>query len=159
VIDDALILSLAARVRELEAIQANLAERLAKATTVAGIIAQADRGGPAAPMPAVRVSHRRDRHGLHVVKGGAAAAAAWTLKGTFGVVKAHKLGTAIGVAVAAVIIACLPQTSAFNTVYVRPIPATVPTAPPAPVAHHVRHGRRHRPPARANMPRHAPSGG
>jgi hypothetical protein len=128
-----------------------MAQRLAQATSVAAIIARAD-GGVPAPRAGAPVSHRqqRDRHGLHAVKAPAVAALLWTAKGTFGVVKAHKISAALGMTVAALVLAAIPALPIRPAVYVRPAPA------PSVVVHH-HHGRRGpRAPRTSSMPRHTP---
>jgi hypothetical protein len=155
VIDDALVLSLAARVRELEAIQADMARRLAQATSVAGIIARAD--GVPRPREGGPVSHRqqRDRHGMHAVEAQAGAALLWTAKGLFVVVKGHKVAAALGLSAAALILALMPVLPIRPAVYVRP--ALPPGPVPSVVVHHHHRGRRPpRAPRTSSMPRHAP---
>jgi hypothetical protein len=162
VVDDAVIMSLVARVRELEAIQVELSSQLAQATTVAGIIARAD-----AEVPRPRlgpVSHRRNRHGMHLVQGSAAAALLWLLKGTFGVVKAHKVAAALGLSAAALILAVLPAFPVRDAVYVRHELAPPPPPPVVAARHHHRHHDRdaaagHAAAEAPNMPQHAPPAG
>jgi hypothetical protein len=109
-VDTAFLSSLIARVRELEVKYGYLDDRVDRATTVSAILARADAPPPheTGPRPAKPASHRRDRHGLHLVRGAAVAALAWTIHGIKGPKFGLKLGLAGGLALAAWLIAAVP---------------------------------------------------
>jgi hypothetical protein len=100
VIDDAVIMSLIDRVRELEDIQAAMARQVAQATSVAGIIARA---GTERTRPAVVA--RRDRHGLRAVRGYGTAALLWSARCATGVCDA---GAVLGVTAVVLLLTLIP---------------------------------------------------